>query len=194
VPKNKQIDPQREETWAGRLVKGAAQAMRRARRRQGKSAQWLSDETERLGLRISPSVLAKLDIGQRGNALNIDELLVLSAALNMPPALLLFPGYPDGEVEFLPGRKTTSRQAVEWFSGQGRLPGEDSPTNPGVELVAAVRQQAAEGEAMLSLPRIAEGQGILDETVALIRKGALDRMLDAGNRITELQKELEGEN
>jgi hypothetical protein len=187
--------PQHDKTWSDRLVKRAAQAMRRARRRNGETAQQLSDETDRLGLRVSPTVIAKLDsIGHRGSVLNVDELLVLSAALNMPPALLLFPGYPDGEVEFLPGRKATSRQAIEWFSGQGRLPGGDSPTNPGVELVAAVRQQAAEGEELLSLTRMAQGQGVLDDAVARIRQGALDRMLDAGNRITELHKELEGEN
>ncbi len=48
-------------------------------------------------------MLAKLDSGHRGSMLTVPELLAVAAAVNMPPALLLFPGYPDGEIEYLPG-------------------------------------------------------------------------------------------
>jgi hypothetical protein len=55
--------------------------------------------------------------------LNVSELLALSAALNIPPALLLFGGYPDREVEYLPGRVATSKAAVDWFCGAAFIPG-----------------------------------------------------------------------
>ena len=46
--------------------------------------------------------------------------MVLAAALEVPPVELLFPDLPDGEVEALPGRVTTSWQAVQWFSGESQ--------------------------------------------------------------------------
>ena len=88
--------------------------------RGNKSAKWLSDETAKLGYRVSPTVIAKLDSGHRGSVLSVAELMVLAAALDIPPGLLLFPGYPTGEVEFLPGRETYASAALDWFSGDGR--------------------------------------------------------------------------
>jgi hypothetical protein len=173
-------------------------AMRRARARKahrGMTAKELSDETDRLGLRISPTVIAKLDSeDHRGSVLNVDELLVLSAALNMPPALLLFPGYPDGEVEILPGRKVSSRQAAEWFGGHARLPGDDGPRNPGVELDEAVREYAAAEDGLIAVAALAEAKELPESAVKRMRQQRLDRMLDMGQKITELQRQLEGEN
>jgi hypothetical protein len=179
-------------TWGERLVAQAGRAIRTARRRTGKTAEWLSGEVDRVGdgLQMSANTIAKVDGGHRGSVLSVTELLVLAAALNMPPALLLFPGYPDGEVEYLPGRKTTSKRAIEWFCGQARLPGEGSPTNPGIQLVDAVREHATATDALASVGLL----GLPEEAAERVRRERLERMLDAGQRITELQRELEGEN
>jgi transcriptional regulator with XRE-family HTH domain len=178
--------------WGERLVAQTGKAIRFARRRNGKTAEWLSGEVERIGggLQMSANTIAKVDNGHRGSVLNVTELLVLAAALNVPPAQLLFPGYPNGEVEYLPGRKTTSKRAIEWFCGQARLPGEDSPTNPGIELVEAVAEHAAATEALALVVSL----GLPDEAAERLRRERLERMLDAGQRITELQQELRGEN
>jgi hypothetical protein len=115
--------------------------------RGAKSAKWLSDQTDALGYRVSPTVIAKLDSGHRGSVLSVAELLVLAAALEVPPGLLLFPDYPDGHVELLPGRDAESRYAVKWLSGlippkkldNGAI--EIGPSNPGVDLVEAVEER-----------------------------------------------------
>ena len=83
-----------------------------------KSAKWLSDQTAKLGYRVSPTVIAKLDSGHRGSVLSVAELLVLAAALDIPPGLLAFPRYPYDEVELLPGKTTTPNRRSEWFSGR----------------------------------------------------------------------------
>src|SRR5689334_3099933 len=99
-------------SWDEELVRRIGLEMRKAR--GSRSARWLSDRTAELGHRVSPSIIARLDSGRRANALSVPELLVLGAALDMPPALLMFPGYPDGIVEHLPGRDAWSKDAVDW--------------------------------------------------------------------------------
>jgi hypothetical protein len=94
----------------GRAIKAA---------RGGKSAAWLSDRTAQLGYRVSPTVIAKLDSCHRGSVLGVAELLVLAAALEVPPVALLFPDLPDGDVAFVPNRLIASDSAMRWFCGEG---------------------------------------------------------------------------
>jgi len=142
-------------------VKRVGKAVKAAR--NGKSAAWLSDRTAELGYRISPTVIAKLDSGHRGDVLSVPELLILAAALDIPPALLLFPEFPDGEVELLPRFRVWVPKAVEWLAGNGPLPvqihadgtiGEVGNYNRGTELVAAfARLKHVEG-GLLELRRM----------------------------------------
>lgn len=120
--------------------------------RGSRSAKWLSDRTAELGYRISPTVIAKLDSGHRGSVLSVPEILILSAALDVPVGLLLFPDYPYGDVELLPNYWASAISSVEWLSGSAPLPvqvledgsrGEKPPSNDGVALVAAYTRWAA---------------------------------------------------
>lgn len=88
--------------------------MKRVRGRR--SARWLSDETERLGHRVSPTVIAKLDGGHRGSVLNVHELIVIAAALGVPPIELIYPPTVP-QVEVLPGVTKANYVAAEQFSG-----------------------------------------------------------------------------
>ncbi len=110
---------QNDDQWEMRLVSQFAAAMKRAR--GSRSARVLSQETDGIGFRCSPQVIGKLESGHRGT-LRVTELLALAAALDVPPALLLFGGDPDEVVEYLPGREATSKEAVDWLSGTRRLP------------------------------------------------------------------------
>lgn len=192
VAKNK--DGQR---WSEDLVRRVGAAMKKAR--GAKSARTLSDETAALGYRVSPTVIAKLDSGHRGSVLSVAELLVLAAALDIPPGLLLFPGYPSGEVEFLPGRTEASQPALEWFSGERRIPAEPgkdgqprvSPLNPGTELVKAVREYAELGKALRAELRLKAGGAmdpqLLDDAV----RDAQERLADLEFRIDDLRRMFE---
>jgi hypothetical protein len=133
------------EEWSHELVRRIGAAMKAARGDR-RSAKWLSDRTAELGYRISPTVIAKLDSGHRGNVLSVAEFLVLAVALDIPPALLLFPGFPDGRVELLPGYDAWPPAAVQWLCGEKPLPvqihaddtiGEVNPPNTGTELIGA---------------------------------------------------------
>jgi transcriptional regulator with XRE-family HTH domain len=178
--------------WIEKLCSKVVGALKRARGIAGLSAQSVAEATNALGYPVTRSQIANYENG-RTRSLDVATLLTLASALNVPPVLLLFPGYPDGEVEVLPGRKVTSRQAVEWFSGQARMPGGDSPTNPGIEIIEAIRRYAAEEEGLLGVAELAKKMDMSDASVARMRQKQLDRMLDVGQKITELQKQLEGE-
>lgn len=112
-----------------------------------RSAQWLSDRTDELGHRVSRSTISDLETGRRAR-LEVAELLVLAAALDVPPLLLLYPEVPDGMVEVLPGVFASSEEAFQWACGEEHLRGRNregetvfhtSGREP-VELLQAIRE------------------------------------------------------
>jgi len=105
--------------WAEALHGRIAHAIRTAR--QGRmSAQQLADETERLGYGISRSQIANYESGRK-QSLDVAELLVIAAALKVPPVTLLFGGPPDADVEILPGWIKPTYFGIAWFSGDRDL-------------------------------------------------------------------------
>ncbi len=114
--------------WARELTHRVAAEVKR--RRGEHTVQWLSDRTADYGLRISRSRISDLERGDRGGLLGVAELLVLAAALDVPPLLLLFPGVPGEPVEALPGWVVESWDAARWFTGEEPSPAEDPDHSP----------------------------------------------------------------
>lgn len=83
----------------------------------------LSERTRNLGYPISPAVISKIENNERAGRIEVAELLVLAAALELPPMLLLFPGFPEGDEQILPGLTGSSEAGVRWVSGTDGLPG-----------------------------------------------------------------------
>ena len=106
--------------WADDLAATVAKEI--ARLRKAKTPKWsiqrLASETEKLGYPIGPSVLSNFEYGRRGSRLDVVELLVIAAALDVPPAHLLWPNYPDGPVEYLPNFPATAETAGLIFTGR----------------------------------------------------------------------------
>ncbi|QTJ65856.1 DNA-binding protein [Rhodococcus sp. ZPP] len=102
--------------WAEQIVKrvGATAKALRGKR----SAKWLSERTAELGFPLSPQVIARLDSGKRAGHLEVSELIVLAAALDVSPVELLLPELPDAPVELWPGLETDSTKALLWMSGE----------------------------------------------------------------------------
>src|ERR1700693_502103 len=109
------------------------------------SASELSRRTAELGYPISRGAIAKIESNLRSGKIDVAELLVLSAALNIPPVLLLMPDFRRGSVEVLPGVDVSADEAVRWMSGQISSPRRSNvdldskpvPPNDGVRLIAA---------------------------------------------------------
>jgi hypothetical protein len=130
-----------KQDWAEGVHARIAAAIKNAR--VSRSAQWLADETKRLGYPISRAAIANYESGRK-KGLDITELLVLAAALRVPPLAILFPQLPDGFVEVLPGMETTNWKAAAWFSGEANSPDpihDPWPTSKQYELLRAVRER-----------------------------------------------------
>lgn len=116
--------------WQERLTGVIAAEVRRERVKRKLSTQQLADRCDRLGFPIPRSVLANLENGRR-EAVSVAELLVLAAALEVAPGLLVNPLGHQATTEVLPGRELPAWEAILWLSGQVRLPNDAG--NYGIE-------------------------------------------------------------
>ena len=88
---------------AGRI--GAAVHVRR--KALNLTAQQLAERTKNLGYPITRVAISKIEGNMRTGKIDVADLLVLAAALDLPTISLLFPGAADQDVEALPGRHTS---------------------------------------------------------------------------------------
>jgi len=77
-----------------------------------------------LGQPIGITGLSKIENGRRG--VDLDELVALARALDVPPLMLVFPLGRARTVEVLPGETVDTWHAVKWFTSAVDLPA-DSP-------------------------------------------------------------------
>jgi transcriptional regulator with XRE-family HTH domain len=120
-----------------------ADAVSDRRRALNLTASELARRTAELGYPISRGAIAKIESNSRSGKVDVAELLVLSAALDIPPALLLFPYFRRSQI-VLPNLLAVGSEAVRWMSGQTSFPqiasGQPSvprPPNDGVKLISA---------------------------------------------------------
>lgn len=118
--------------WQEGLTRVIAGEVLRHRQARKLSAQKLADRCEELGFAVSRAVIANLENGHR-ETVSIAELLILAQALEVPPALLLFPLGTAESTAIAPGRELSPWDAVLWFSGQALL----SETPHGLEVIWA---------------------------------------------------------
>lgn len=140
------------EAWAERLATTVGQQVSRYRRElvPRLSAQDLADRTAALGHEVKRSVIANLESGRRGTV-TLADVLVLAAALGVPPAALAFPHDATAELELLPGHTVEPIVALDWFTGQRAL--------PHVPWATASLEQIAEADIEHGL----RGQGVRDK-------------------------------
>ncbi|WP_278262734.1 helix-turn-helix transcriptional regulator [Nocardia sp. AG03] len=99
-------------------AKRIGEAVATARERQDITAAKLSERTKQLGFPIHRTAITKIENGSRSGKMDVSELIVLAAALGVPPVQLLYPQMPDGPTEALPGVESLSSDAMLWFSGE----------------------------------------------------------------------------
>ncbi len=104
--------------WESELAGRFGIAVQARRKALKMTAQRLAERTAELGYPITRVAISKIEGNMRAGKIDVAELLVLAAALDIAPVLLLAPAFPDGEVETRPGRSVDSREAAQWFAGQ----------------------------------------------------------------------------
>lgn len=139
-----------------KLAAQFALAVKTRRKALKLTASDVARRTSELGYPISRGAIAQIESNSRSGKVDVAELLTLAAALDIPPALLLFDGYHSkGLMELRPGFDVFIGDAVRWMLGQIAYPQrvlkyimtprlaevihEDAPRPPndGVKLIAA---------------------------------------------------------
>ncbi|MYV52650.1 helix-turn-helix transcriptional regulator [Streptomyces sp. SID3212] len=104
--------------WTDQVMATVAAEVRRRRKELGWSAQELADACADLGHPIPRNVIANMESGRR-STLPLVDLIVLAAALDTSPTLLLHPlGYAT-HIQKLPFTEpVTTWEALLWFTGE----------------------------------------------------------------------------
>lgn len=118
-----------DEVAAWPLSAAAAEQINRIRKRAGLNREQLAEKCQGWGAPASLSAAAIANIetgrpgpdGQRRRDLTVEELVILAAALGVPPILLLVPVGVRELIEVLPGRVMSAWDAIEWFTGEAPL-------------------------------------------------------------------------
>lgn len=136
------------------------------------TVQALADRCTELGMPIGRVAITKLENGAR-EKVSVAELLVLAAALKVPPALLIFPLGRADSVEALPGRQLTSWDATKWLSGDVRLQEEpDEPTARPASTTSAIPLYRQHDQLTIGLAGCTKEQALRrDETGHAVRQG-----------------------
>lgn len=99
--------------------------VRAMRQRRGWTAVALAERCAQLGApQITATVVTNLEAsrpggaGRRSRGVSVDELLVLAAALEVPPPYLLVPLAEDGMLEITPSLRVDSFGVAAWLCGE----------------------------------------------------------------------------
>lgn len=130
-------------SWQQEQTNRVGQAIRALR--GTRSVTWVSDETEKLGCRVTKALITDMEIGRR-KYVAVHEISVLAAALGVTPAVLLTWGdMPDAEVEVLPDRRARAETVADWWGGESLVltpAGQGLPRDQGTsELMHLTRQR-----------------------------------------------------
>jgi transcriptional regulator with XRE-family HTH domain len=143
--------------WEMDLSRRVGVAIQARRKALKLTAQQLAERTKDLGYHVTRVAISKIEGNLRAGKLDVAELFVLAVALEIPPALLLFPNFPDGSVELVPGGHAHVENGVNWLSGNAPTPRTISKrikvqigaVSDGTELVAATAERAKLGASVL---------------------------------------------
>jgi transcriptional regulator with XRE-family HTH domain len=115
---------ERGNEWSVRVAHGIGERVAHHRKRADLTAAMLSARCAERGLPLDRNVITKIERGHR-NSVTVDEVMVLAAALDIAPVLLLFGVGTETESEPLPGEVREPFRAAQWFAGERPFPGAD---------------------------------------------------------------------
>jgi len=190
--------------WEMELAGRVGAAIRARRNALKLTAVDLAERTKTLGYPVNRVAISKIESNLRAGKLDVAELLVLAVALEIPPALLLLPTFPDGAVDVLPRSPAPTLKAREWLCGDAPIPlpvhgdgitGQRARPNMGVGLVGAVASRARHDAEIANLSQIALTQGTPPAAVESTRRtieSLVEQLSSVKTQITEAQIALWG--
>lgn len=179
---------ERGNEWSVRVTRGIGRRVAYHRERADLTASMLSARCASLGLPLDRNVIAKLENGHR-NSVTADEVLVLAAALQVPPVVLLFGVGTEETAELLPGNHAPPYAAARWFSGEAPVPGDDPRWAWGWEPLKLYRdyEQAVAGELGV-LAAVAEANSRM-ESAGAAERASLAQAVEASRVLIRQSQE-----
>jgi transcriptional regulator with XRE-family HTH domain len=167
--------------WELDLAGRVGKAVLARRKVLGMTAVQLAERTKTLGYPVSRVTVTKIENNTRAGKLDVAEWLALATALEVPPALLLFPDYPDGTAEPLPGLDAVGRDCVKWLTGPPPDQAAGGLRNDGVCLLDAVRERDETDQRLFDLRRMEQAHNAPPEATESVRRmiAALEPRLPA---------------
>jgi transcriptional regulator with XRE-family HTH domain len=190
--------------WEMKLAGRVGDAIKARRNALKLTAVDLAERTKALGYPVNRVAISKIEGNLRAGKLDVAELLILAVALEIPPALLLLPTFPDGAVELLPRSSTSTLKAREWICGDAPLPvtvhgdgvsGQLARPNMGVGLVGAVVSRARLDADIANFRRTglsqeAAGDEVSAESTRRTIESLVEQLSSFETQITEAQTAL----
>lgn len=105
-----------DDKWSAELTRSIGEQLRYWRRRRKLTVRELSDKTQEVGQRIPATVLTNIEHGRR-DYVSVSELLLIGAALNVPPVLLVAPIGRTSTIESLPDAEISPWRTRGWLMG-----------------------------------------------------------------------------
>lgn len=133
------------------------------------TAAQLSEACTALGADVPTSVINNLETGRRAS-FGVAELLVVAAALDVAPLLLLFPLGREEAVRVLPDRVVPVWEAVAWFTDETPLTHAPAPGTPRAVLDAFRQHADAVTTALTSQRLLGEQQRKANTTLSETRR------------------------
>ncbi|MGV9318268.1 helix-turn-helix domain-containing protein [Streptomyces sp. NPDC003660] len=162
--------------WAAGFTSRVARAIREARKAAGLTMGQVAQGCAGRGIaEITEHSLKNLELGRKSN-LSIADFVVLADVIGVPPVMLLFPLGASPEVEVLPGRNTSTWDALTWFTGETLL-GEPAVEGAARDVLDRFRQH---GDLVAA--------ATTSYTLARERRRAASTTLDRPRRATLLQR------
>jgi transcriptional regulator with XRE-family HTH domain len=174
------------DAWHRATAERVGKAVARFRKDAHLTAQQLAERCKELGAPIHRTTITKIEGGR--SRFDLGEWLILAAALNVPPVVLLYPDMPDGQVEIIPGETDASFVALGWVTGQAVSLFSDKVTK--AEMLAGATRRRF--DLMVALPDLRTSADDADERVRASARLRRDSIMDEILRLEALIRECGG--
>jgi transcriptional regulator with XRE-family HTH domain len=140
---------------------------------------------------LSASVLQNLESGRRQQAVTVNEMLLLSFALGVPPEFFLAPP-PDSAVRLTPTATVDAEAFLAWVQGRAPIEGID-PDQYAAVAADVLGDSRLSGDAALKAAFLRDAAGILDDYLADSDQVIANTRGQIRDLLTDLRAAIEGD-
>lgn len=172
------------------ISEAVGQQVAQARLRRGWTQQRLGDQLRAVdpNTKLNRAAVAKIESGVRG--VTLDEVVLLAAALHVPPVALLLPLGTDDAVRVTSEMDLGVLSALGWFVGDKPLWDDEDGWLEGVrplELYRKLRDQLRKLQGLEALAKLRERQGDDAEAADIRREAESEGLKDLHGVLRDLQ-------